>query len=102
MSLKDKRKEKHLTQKEAATIFDLKYRTYQNYENGVTTPIMEKAAEMAKYFSCSISDLFDLEDGIEKCFSDDELEIISAYRKMSEENKKQLSKIIYAFVYLRD
>lgn len=50
-----------MTQKEAANVFGLKYRTYQNYELGNTSPDMDTAAEFARYFKCTIGDLFDLE-----------------------------------------
>lgn len=65
MSLKDKRKIAGLTQRAAAEVFGLKYRTYQNYENGVTSPDMDTAAQFARYFNCSIGELFDLEEGSE-------------------------------------
>lgn len=65
MSLKDKRKIAGLTQRAAAEVFGLKYRTYQNYENGVTSPDMDTAARFARYFNCSIGELFDLEEGSE-------------------------------------
>lgn len=41
MSLKDLRQRSGLTQKEAAIVFGLKYRTYQNYELGNTSPDMD-------------------------------------------------------------
>lgn len=65
MSLKNKRKAAGLTQRAAAEVFGLKYRTYQNYENGVTSPDMDTAAQFARYFNCSIGELFDLEEGSE-------------------------------------
>lgn len=64
MGLKEKRQASHMTQKEAAALFEIKYRTYQNYENGVTTPDMETAAKFARYFNCSIGELFDLKEGM--------------------------------------
>ena len=63
MSLKDLRQRSGLTQKEAASVFGLKYRTYQNYELGNTSPDMDTAAEFARYFKCTIGELFDLEEG---------------------------------------
>lgn len=56
MSLKSKRVERGIMQRKAAETFGLKYRTYQNYENGVTNPDMDTAAMFARYFDCTIGD----------------------------------------------
>lgn len=90
MSLKTKRIERGLTQREAAELFGLKYRTYQNYENGVTSPDMDTAAEFARYFGCTIGDLFDLEEGARKGLSQDEQKLLDLYRKLSESGKAAL------------
>lgn len=90
MSLKTKRVERGLTQREAAELFGLKYRTYQNYENGVTSPDMDTAATFARYFGCTIGDLFDLEEGAKKDMPQDEQKLIELYRKLSENGKAAL------------
>lgn len=90
MSLKTKRVERGLTQREAAEIFGLKYRTYQNYENGVTSPDMDTAASFARYFGCTIGDLFDLEEGANKGMPKDEQKLIELYRQLSESGKAAL------------
>lgn len=87
MSLKTKRVERGLTQREAAELFGLKYRTYQNYENGVTSPDMDTAAEFARYFGCTIGDLFDLEEGARQGLSQDEQKILDLYRRLSANGK---------------
>ena len=97
MSLKSRRSESGLTQRQAAEIFGIKYRTYQNYENGVTSPDMNTAAKFARYFSCTIGDLFDLEEGTKSFLSDDEIELIGLYRDMSEKNRSLLIEIARAF-----
>ena len=79
-----------LTQKDAAEIFGLKYRTYQNYENGVTNPEMDTAAKFARYFGCTIGKLFDLEEGSDQITSQDEKELIDLYRRLSEAGRKAL------------
>lgn len=90
MSLKTKRLERGLTQKEAAELFGLKYRTYQNYENGVTSPDMDTAARFARYFDCTIGDLFDLEEGVRKGLSQDEQRLVDLYRKLPDSGKTAL------------
>ena len=90
MSLKTKRVERGLTQREAAEIFGLKYRTYQNYENGVTSPDMDTAAAFARYFGCTIGDLFDLEEGAHKGISKDEQRLLELYRKLSKSGRAAL------------
>lgn len=87
MSLKTKRIERGLTQKSAAAIFGLKYRTYQNYENGTTSPDMDTAARFARYFGCTIGELFDLEEGSGKPISDDERRLLTIYGQLSESGK---------------
>lgn len=63
MGLRDKRKSRNLTQAELASMFNIGYKTYQNYENGRTSPTMEQAAQLARYFNCTIGELFDLKEG---------------------------------------
>lgn len=93
MSLKSKRRETGMTQKEAAKHFGIKYRTYQNYENGVTSPDMDTAAMFARYFHCTIGDLFDLEEGANKTLDSDELELIHIYRDLTQHGKDSLMQI---------
>lgn len=62
MSLKDLRQRSGLTQKEAASVFGLKYRTYQttSLEIQVLIWILRQSR---RYFKCTIGELFDLEEG---------------------------------------
>ena len=90
MGLKDLRVAKGLNQHEAAELFDLKYRTYQNYENGVTSPDMETAARLARYFHCTIGDLFDLTEGDRDLLSQDEHHLVDLYRGMNNDGKRAL------------
>lgn len=93
MSLKDLRKERGLTQRQAADRFGIKYRTYQNYENGVTSPDMDTAATFARYFNCTIGDLFDLQEGeVESLESlePSEQELVGLFRKMNKDGREAL------------
>ncbi|MES5161064.1 helix-turn-helix transcriptional regulator [Fannyhessea vaginae] len=87
MSLRDKRKERKLTQMELAQMFGIGYKTYQNYENGRTSPTMEQAAQLARYFNCTIGELFDLKEGNNEDYDNCENKLIYLYRKMSEREK---------------
>lgn len=87
MGLKEKRKERKLKQTDMANIFNLGYRTYQNYENGRTSPTMEQAAQLARYFNCTIGELFDLKEGNNEDYDNCENKLIYLYRKMSEKEK---------------
>lgn len=98
MSLKSLRKASGLTQREAADKFGLKYRTYQNYENGVTSPDMDTAAEFARYFGCTIGDLFDLREGLDSSLSAQEREVVEAMRSMSEDARRALVKVTRGLV----
>lgn len=90
MGMKAFRKKMGLTQQEAASIFNLKYRTYQNYENGVTSPDLEQAAKFAVFFKCTIGELFDLEEGDERAESADEEVLVSNYRELNELGQQKL------------
>lgn len=90
MSLKSLRKASGMTQKGAADFFGIKYRTYQNYENGITSPDMDTAAQFARHFGCTIGDLFDLEEGESSNLDLNEQELIDLSRSMSSEGKKAL------------
>lgn len=98
MSLKSMRKDRGLTQREAAALFGIKYRTYQNYENGATFPDMDTAARFARYFSCTIGDLFDLQEGHEAPLTDVEKELLGAYQSMTDEGQKTLIAIASTLV----
>lgn len=87
MSLRDKRKERKLTQMELAKMFGIGYKTYQNYENGRTSPTMDQAAQLARYFNCTIGELFDLKEGNNEDYDNCENKLIYLYRKMSEKEK---------------
>lgn len=93
MSLKSLRKKSGLTQKGAADLFGIKYRTYQNYENGITSPDMDTAAQFARHFGCTIGDLFDLEEGDSTGLSDKEQELITLYRSMEDDERRVLVKV---------
>lgn len=97
MGLKEKRIESGMTQKEAADLFGLKFRTYQNYENGVTSPSMDTAAVFARYFSCTIGDLFNLQEGLPLEFTDDEKTLLDIYRSIPAENRRLFLAVASAF-----
>lgn len=90
MSLKDLRQRSGLTQKEAANVFGLKYRTYQNYELGNTSPDMDTAAEFARYFKCTIGELFDLEEGDGEQIGGPDRELLNLFNSMSKDGQKAL------------
>lgn len=93
MSLKDLRQRSGLTQKEAANVFGLKYRTYQNYELGNTSPDMDTAAEFARYFKCTIGELFDLEEGDSEQIGNADRELLGLFNSMSKDGQKALMSV---------
>ena len=52
--LRKTRQDKGITQKQAATIFDITERNWQKYESGDMFPTPEKLIEIADYFNISI------------------------------------------------
>ncbi|MBR0403792.1 MAG: helix-turn-helix transcriptional regulator [Eggerthellaceae bacterium] len=97
MSLKDKRKESGMTQHQAAELFGIKYRTYQNYENGVTSPDMDTAAVFARHFSCTIGDLFDLEEGAAASLEPEEARLVEMFRNMTPDGRAALLAVCREF-----
>lgn len=93
MGLKEMRKTSGISQQTAAEIFKLKYRTYQNYENGITSPDMETAAKFARYFNCTIGELFDLKEGGNPPLTDDEMSLISTYRNVAPRDRNLILSI---------
>lgn len=87
MGLKEKRKERKIKQADMAAMFNIGYRTYQNYESGKTYPTMDQAAQLARYFNCTIGELFDLKEGNNEDYDNCENKLIYLYRKMSEKEK---------------
>lgn len=55
--LRKKRKDKGITQMQAAKDLNLATQTYRNYEYGEREPKLETLKEMAKYFDCSVDEL---------------------------------------------
>ena len=90
MGLKERREASGLTQQAAADLFGIKYRTYQNYENGVTTPTMETAARFARHFDCTIGELFDLTEGSKERMADDEAELLKVFRNLGADGRRLL------------
>ena len=89
MGLKQKRKDRHLTQAQVAEIFGLKRQTYQNYENGKTEPSLEIAGKMARFFDCSIGDLFDLQETAIP-LSKEEKRLIALFADLNDDGKATL------------
>ena len=98
MGLKEKRIESGITQKQAAELFGLKFRTYQNYENGVTFPSMDTAAMIARHFSCTIGDLFDLQEGDQQPITEEERKVLEMYRRIPSERRSLFFAVASAFV----
>ena len=71
-------------------MFGLKYRTYQNYELGNTSPDMDTAAEFARYFKCTIGELFDLEEGDSDQIGGASRELLALFNSMSKDGQKAL------------
>lgn len=94
MGLKEMREKAGMSQKEAAAFFGFYYRTYQNYENGVTSPTMDDAARLARYFNCTIGDLFDLEEGVKPALTGDEERLLDAYRQLRDDEKHHVLGIV--------
>lgn len=90
MSLKELRLRQGLTQREAAEIFGLKYRTYQNYELGNTSPDMDTAAMFARYFGCTIGELFDLEEGEQLHLDGLQRELLGLFNRLDTNGKRAL------------
>lgn len=88
MGLKEKRKSRKLTQTQMAEMFNVGYKSYQNYENGKSYPTMALAAKLARYFNCTIGELFDLPEGNNEDYDNCENKLIYLYRKMTDANKR--------------
>lgn len=69
-------------------MFGLKYRTYQNYELGNTSPDMDTAAEFARYFKCTIGELFDLEEGDGEQIGGPDRELLNLFNSMNKDGKR--------------
>lgn len=84
--LKAFRRRSGLTQKEAADLFGLKYRTYQNYELGNTQPSIQTMRRFAQHFNCAVEDLFSFETEA----SDFNGRLLALSDSMSEAGRKAL------------
>ncbi len=96
MGLKEMREQTGMSQKEAAAFFGFKYRTYQNYENGETSPTMEDAAKFARYFHCTIGELFNLEEGVRPALTTDETDLLDAYRSLNYDGQRHALAVLRA------
>lgn len=62
MNLSEIRKQKGITQKEAAKAANIAYQTYNNYENDKAIPPLDNLIKLADFFGCSIDYLVGRED----------------------------------------
>ena len=102
MGLKEMREKSGMSQKEAAAYFGFYYRTYQNYENGVTSPTMDDAARLARHFNCTIGDLFDLEEGVKPALTSSEERLLEAYRSLETDVQEHVLATVEALAKRND
>lgn len=90
MNLISLREKNNKTQRKVANDLDINFSTYNNYETNKATPPLETLIKIADYYNVTLDYLvarpYSNEFGY---LSDDEKEIVSAYREMNSENKQK-------------
>lgn len=100
MNLSEIRKQKGITQKEAAKAANIAYQTYNNYENDKAIPPLDNLIKLADFFGCSIDYLVgrEDEDGAIMIYgnqlSKDENQLIDKLRALPDIKKKIAYKYI--------
>ncbi len=96
--LKEIRKQRGITQEEAANFLEVKRQTYGAYERGVSTPDSPTLKKLADYFGVSIEFFF--RDGTEDSIlvqSPEEERLLILARRAEKIPPKQRERIIKAF-----
>lgn len=112
-NLRYKRKELGLTQKYVSEFLNISRQAYSNYEIGNRSPDLETLTLLCQLFQVSLDELVhqNLENQIAErkgpyqfameiktadtlYLSEDEVDLIMKYRKMSEEDRRLLTKVI--------
>ena len=97
--LKELRKESGLKRSDLAKQLNMNQNTLANYEKELRQAPYETLITIADYFSVSVDELLGRETSVDDIDSNidfapvgkKEKEIISAYRKLSDENKRRMS-----------
>lgn len=95
MKLKELRDEIGISQEEFAKKFNLKQKTYCNYESGTTQPKLEKLCEIADYYGVSLDYLVGRKFNDEIGYLDKaDKETIQLFLTLNEINKVKVASFI--------
>ena len=94
------RKNKGFTQQQVASKLGIDRTTYTKYETGVSEPAFEMLIRLSQMLNVSLDELFGgpvndpltaaVSDSRAESLSEDELELIAAYRGLNEDEKRRL------------
>jgi transcriptional regulator with XRE-family HTH domain len=96
--LKELRERKKLTQKQVSEKIEVDRTTYSKYESGASEPSFEILKKLARFYEVSTDFLLDFSiDKNEPVFvlSQDEEQIIIAYRDFNEKGREKLREELY-------
>lgn len=100
------RAEKDLSQRDIARIFNVSQATYNNWENGKTQPSIEQLIALARFYDVSVDYLIGNSDdsGIISYrgaqLSDEERQLLQAYRPLPRETKTHFLKLMQNMINL--
>lgn len=89
--LKKLREENHITQQELANILHVTRATISGYETKGQNPDYDKLVVICSFFNVSADYLLGIdiekENGTTRTYTDDELEVLNYYNKLTKDNK---------------
>lgn len=96
--LKEARKKAKYTQEQIAIKLNTSRSTISKYENGKLEPNLQMIKDMIKYYNTSADYIFNIEKKEKEEITDEEKELITDWRKLSEINKNAIKTTIKAFL----
>jgi len=104
-NLKYLRNQYNLSQQKLADILHISQQSVYKYENGITTPDLETLMNMANYFETSVDYIIGnteiphkLEPLTNTMLNNDEVMLITDYRKLSQSQRSVLKSLMFEFI----
>ena len=96
--IKDLRKRKKITQARLAEQLGISQQAVANWEKGLANPSTDMLKILSDYFNVSTDYLLGNDEKQPLVFNEEELQLVSGYRELSEANRSVISRIMSAFL----
>ena len=92
------RKRKKITQARLAEQLGISQQAVANWEKGLANPSIDMLKILSDYFNVSADYLLGNDEKQPLVFDEEELQLVSGYRELSEANRRLVSRVVAAFL----